>query len=50
MSLFGGGGGRIGSEGYGKQTQKGSLRRRCLSAILCRPLKPSQLQTHSATA
>ena len=34
----------------GKQTQKGSLRHRCLSAVLCRPLKSSQLQIHTATA
>jgi hypothetical protein len=34
------------SEGWGKQTQKGSLSCRCLSAILCRPLKHRHLQIH----
>ena len=34
----------------GKQTQKCSLGCRCLSVILCRPLKTSQLQIHPAAA
>ena len=43
VSLFGGGGAEWGAKDTGKWTQKGFLRCRCLSAILCRPLKPSQL-------
>ena len=46
---------KMGEAGWGakdteKQTQKGALMHRCLSAVLCRPLKSSQLQIHTATA
>ena len=39
-----------GAKDIGRQTQKDSLRHRCLSAVLCRVLKSGQLQIHTATA